>query len=73
VDLDCRRRVHAHDLIAVEVGLLDPAVLQRDLAIERRSMAALSTCARTVSGLTTGVRALTWMVKAMASSRVRAD
>src|SRR5580704_2905452 len=35
VNLDGRRLVHAQDLVAIEVGLLDTAVLQRDLAIER--------------------------------------
>ncbi len=36
VDLDGRRLVHAQHLISVEIGLLDTAVLQCDLAIERR-------------------------------------
>src|SRR6202035_3382366 len=36
VDLDGRRLVDAKHLVGVEVSLLDPAVLQRDLAMERR-------------------------------------
>src|SRR5579883_1977384 len=35
VNLDRRRLVHADHLVGVEIGLLDTAVLQRDLAIER--------------------------------------
>ena len=35
VNLDGGRLIHAQDLIAIEVGLLDAAVLERDLAIER--------------------------------------
>src|SRR5262249_48680825 len=34
VDLNGRRLIHAQHLISIEVGLLDTAVLQRDLAIE---------------------------------------
>ncbi len=36
VDLDCRRFVDAQHRIAIEVGLFDAAVLQRDLPVERR-------------------------------------
>jgi hypothetical protein len=36
VDLDRRRLIDAQDLVGVEVGLLDTAVLERDLAMERR-------------------------------------
>jgi hypothetical protein len=36
VDFDGRRLVHAQDLVGIEIALLDTAVLQRDLAIERR-------------------------------------
>src|SRR3984893_10299169 len=35
VDLDGRRLVHAQDLVGIEVGLLDTAVFEGDLAIER--------------------------------------
>src|ERR1700745_43069 len=35
MNLDFRRLVHADHLVGVEVGLLDTAVLQRDLTIER--------------------------------------
>src|SRR5271165_6998302 len=35
MDLDRRRLADAQHLIGVEVGLLDPAIFQRDLAIER--------------------------------------
>jgi hypothetical protein len=35
VDLDDRRLVDAEELIGIEIGLLDPAALQRDLAIAR--------------------------------------
>ena len=35
MDLDGRRLIHAQHLVGIEVGLLDTAVLQRDLAIER--------------------------------------
>src|SRR5271169_7204782 len=35
VDLDGRRLIDAQDLVGIEVGLLNAAVLQRDLAIER--------------------------------------
>jgi len=34
VDLNGGRLVHAQHLIGIEVGLLDTAVLQRDLAVE---------------------------------------
>src|SRR5215467_10636854 len=36
MDLDGWCLIHAQHLIAIEVGLLDTAVLQRDLAMERR-------------------------------------
>src|SRR6266446_5022262 len=36
VHLDGRRLIHAQDLVGIEVGLLDTAVRQRDLAIDRR-------------------------------------
>jgi hypothetical protein len=36
VDLDGRRLIDAQDLVRVEIGLLDTAVLDCDLAIERR-------------------------------------
>src|SRR6516162_7295622 len=36
MDLDCWRLVYARHLVAVEVGLLDAAVLQGDFAMERR-------------------------------------
>jgi hypothetical protein len=36
VDLDGRHLIHAQDLVGIKVGLLDAAVFQRDLAIERR-------------------------------------
>src|SRR5712691_6248613 len=36
VDLDRRRLIHAQDLVGIEVGLLDTAVFESDLAIERR-------------------------------------
>ena len=35
VDLDDRRLVDAEELIGIEIALLDPAALQRDLAIAR--------------------------------------
>src|SRR4030095_8825554 len=35
VDFDLRRLIHAQDLVAIEVGLLDATVLESDLAIER--------------------------------------
>jgi hypothetical protein len=37
VDLDGWRPVHAQDLVSVEIGLLDAAVFECDLAIERGS------------------------------------
>ena len=36
VDLDGRRFVHAQHLVAVEIALLDAAVLERDFAVQRR-------------------------------------
>src|SRR5262245_43534243 len=36
VNLDGGRLVHAQHLVGIEVGLLDTAVFQRDLAVERR-------------------------------------
>src|SRR5439155_11303852 len=36
VDFDGRRLVHAQDLVAIEIGLLDTAVFEGDLAVERR-------------------------------------
>src|SRR4029077_21273965 len=36
VDIDRRRLVHAQDLVGIEIALLDAAVLERDLAVERR-------------------------------------
>src|SRR5262249_56332733 len=36
VDVDRRGLVHAQHLVGVEIGLLDPAVLQRDIAMQRR-------------------------------------
>ena len=35
VDLNARCLIHAQNLVSVEIGLLDTAVLQRDLAIKR--------------------------------------
>src|SRR6266567_9615201 len=36
VDLEGRRLIHAQDLVSIEIGLLDTAVFQRDLAMECR-------------------------------------
>src|SRR5712675_3225051 len=36
VDFDRRRLIDAQDLVGIEVGLLDTAILETDLAIERR-------------------------------------
>src|SRR4051794_11125974 len=36
VDLDGRRLIDAQDLVSIEVGLLDTAIFESDLAIERR-------------------------------------
>ena len=56
MDLDRRRLIDPQHAIVVEIALLDPAVFDRDFAVERGRDSEIRppcTCAMTVSGLTT--------------------